>query len=230
MPKAREQFAEFLDQDSLDRFGILYQTTSVGFGYGRPRTSRRNFSRPPGSLHIAPNGAHHHASPAWPLDLLGGRAARLATENHLRGKLPDRVIPPLPTHGPQTEHPTSPRVRKRARHTGEPPGHRYRRDGPQPVREYQPVHPFDYACRARHRTRLTQGRQAWPWNPWSFSAGDSHPGLATHVCILTRAKSTLGSPQGFTPSRDALLPNRHTPVAASSVVCLSPATLSARNH
>ena len=37
MPKARERFAEFLDQDSLDRFGILYQTTSVGFGYGRHR-------------------------------------------------------------------------------------------------------------------------------------------------------------------------------------------------
>ena len=26
-----------------------------------------------------------------------------------------------------------------------------------PVREYQPVHPFDYACRPRLRTRLTQG-------------------------------------------------------------------------
>ena len=37
MPKAREQFAEFLDQDSLDRFGILYLTTSVGLGYGRQR-------------------------------------------------------------------------------------------------------------------------------------------------------------------------------------------------
>ena len=34
MPKAREQFAEFLDQDSLDRFGILYLTTSVGLGTG----------------------------------------------------------------------------------------------------------------------------------------------------------------------------------------------------
>ena len=26
------------------------------------------------------------------------------------------------------------------------------------VREYRPVHPFDYACRPRLRTRLTQGR------------------------------------------------------------------------
>ena len=37
IPKAREWFAEFLDQDSLDRLGILYQTTSVGLGYGRHR-------------------------------------------------------------------------------------------------------------------------------------------------------------------------------------------------
>jgi hypothetical protein len=37
MPKARERFAEFLDQDSLDRLGILYLTTSVGLGYGRQR-------------------------------------------------------------------------------------------------------------------------------------------------------------------------------------------------
>lgn len=54
MPKAREQFAEFLDQDSLDRFGILYQTTCVGLGYGRQRTSRRSFSRPTGSPDITP--------------------------------------------------------------------------------------------------------------------------------------------------------------------------------
>ena len=54
MPKAREQFAEFLDQDSLDRFGILYLTTSVGLGYGRPWPSRRGFSRRPGQPDIEP--------------------------------------------------------------------------------------------------------------------------------------------------------------------------------
>ena len=32
------------------------------------------------------------------------------------------------------------------------------------------------------------------------------------------------------PSGDALLPNGKTTIAASSVACLSPATLSARNH
>ncbi len=32
LPKLREQFAEFLDQGSLDRLRILFLTTSVGLG------------------------------------------------------------------------------------------------------------------------------------------------------------------------------------------------------
>ena len=31
-------------------------------------------------------------------------------------------------------------------------------DGFKPVGEYQLLHPFDYACRPRLRTRLTRGR------------------------------------------------------------------------
>lgn len=34
IPKLRVQFAEFLQQSSLKRLGILYQSTCVGFGYG----------------------------------------------------------------------------------------------------------------------------------------------------------------------------------------------------
>ena len=34
IPKLRMQFAEFLQQSSLKRLGILYQSTCVGFGYG----------------------------------------------------------------------------------------------------------------------------------------------------------------------------------------------------
>ena len=34
LPKVRRQFAEFLQDTSLKRLGILYQTTCVGFGYG----------------------------------------------------------------------------------------------------------------------------------------------------------------------------------------------------
>ena len=34
IPKLRVQFAEFLQRSSLKRLGMLYQSTSVGFGYG----------------------------------------------------------------------------------------------------------------------------------------------------------------------------------------------------
>ena len=34
LPKLRGQFAEFLQHRSLKRLGMLYQSTSVGFGYG----------------------------------------------------------------------------------------------------------------------------------------------------------------------------------------------------
>lgn len=39
IPKLREDFAEFLHYDSLDRLGILYLSTSVGLGYGQHSNS-----------------------------------------------------------------------------------------------------------------------------------------------------------------------------------------------
>jgi hypothetical protein len=100
---------------------------------------------------------------------------------------------------------------------------------------------IDYACRPRLRSRLTLGGLAWPRNPWSFGGGVSHSPFATHACILTRAASTAGSPRRF--ARRTTLPypstRLHTPTsegadhcvnATASVVCLSPATLSARDH
>ena len=44
---------------------------------------------------------------------------------------------------------------------------------------------IDYAFRPRLRPRLTQGRSALPWNPWTFGRRDSHPALATHSGILS---------------------------------------------
>jgi hypothetical protein len=97
---------------------------------------------------------------------------------------------------------------------------------------------IDYACRPRLRSRLTQGGLAWPWNPWSFGGRVSHPSFATHACILTRVASTAGSPRRFT--RHTTLPYPSTRLdtrclaigvnVTASAVCLSPATLSARNH
>ena len=157
-------------------------------------------------------------------------AACLTTENHLRGRLPFRVTPALTYYGyaPNTTRRYQPEGRNH--HEAEVSTHRLGFAGPWSVREYPPVHPFDYACRPRLRTRLTRGRRTWPRNPWSSSGRDPHPSLATHVCILTPARSTARSPGRFAPCRTLSYPATMKIAAASSVVCLSPATLSARNH
>ena len=168
--------------------------------------------------------------PACPTDLPMGRAACLTTENHLRGRLPFRVTPALTYCGysPNTTRRNQPEGRNH--HEAEVSTHRLGFAGPWSVREYPPVHPFDYACRPRLRTRLTRGRRTWPRNPWSSSGRDPHPSLATHVCILTPTKSTARLPGRFAPRRTLSYPATMKIAAASSVVCLSPATLSARNH
>ena len=99
---------------------------------------------------------------------------------------------------------------------------------------------IDYACRPRLRSRLTLGGTAWPRNPWSFGAIDSHDGFATHACILTRAPSTTGSRRRFTRCTTLPYPTPHLThgltrrwardVDTTSAAYLSPATLSARNH
>ena len=157
-------------------------------------------------------------------------AACLTTENHLRGRLPFRVTPALTYHGyaPNATRRTPPEGGERP--ATEVSTHRLGPVGSLPVREYPPVHPFDYACRPRLRTRLTRGRRTWPRNPWSSSGRDPHPSLATHVCILTPTKSTAGFHRRFAPRRTLSYPATMKIAAASSVVCLSPATLSARNH
>ena len=108
-----------------------------------------------------------------------------------------------------------------------------------PTHGYGNINPLsiDYACRPRLRSRLTQGGLAWPWNPWSFGGRVSHPSFATHACILTRVASTAGLPRRFTrhttlsyPSADLDLTASPIANATTSVVCLSPVTLSARNH
>lgn len=163
-------------------------------------------------------------------DLPTRLAACLTTENHLRGRLPFRVTPALTYCGyaPNTTRRNQPEGRNH--HEAEVSTHRLGFAGPWSVREYPPVHPFDYACRPRLRTRLTRGRRTWPRNPWSSSGRDPHPSLATHVCILTPTRSTAGSHRRFAPCRTLSYPATMKIAAASSVVCLSPATLSARNH
>ena len=116
------------------------------------------------------------------------------------------------------------------------------------LRGYGNINPLsiDYACRPRLRSRLTLGGLAWPRNPWSSGGGVSHSPLATHACILTRVASTAGSLRRFHrhttlpyPPTHLADPSEEEPAgsihhdrvsATASAVCLSPATLSARNH
>src|SRR5215467_10275310 len=112
------------------------------------------------------------------------------------------------------------------------------------LRGYGNINPLsiDYASRPRLRSRLTQGGLAWPWNPWSSGGRVSHPAFATHACILTRATSTAGSLRCFSGGTTLPYPPTHLDPrpegdgpgsrvsATASAVCLSPATLSARNH
>ena len=50
LPKLRTQFAEFLNQGSLDRLRILYVSTCVGLGYGHLDHSLEAFLGSIGSL------------------------------------------------------------------------------------------------------------------------------------------------------------------------------------
>ena len=53
LPKLRDHFAEFLNEGSSDRLGILYLPTCVGFGTGTRHLPRR-FSRRHGFKNFAP--------------------------------------------------------------------------------------------------------------------------------------------------------------------------------
>ena len=100
------------------------------------------------------------------------------------------------------------------------------------VRGYGNINPLSigYACRPRLRPRLTLGGLACPRNPWSIGGRASHSSFATHACILTHAASTAGSLRCFTRCMTLSYPSTPGVNAAASAACLSPVTLSARNH
>ena len=100
------------------------------------------------------------------------------------------------------------------------------------ARGYGNINPLSigYACRPRLRPRLTLGGLACPRNPWSIGGRASHSSFATHACILTHAASTAGSLRRFTRCMTLSYPSTPSVNAAASAACLSPVTLSARNH
>ena len=59
LPKLRSNFAEFLNEGSPDRLGILYLPTCVGLGTGT-RNLPRGFSRSHGFRDLGPCGLSRH--------------------------------------------------------------------------------------------------------------------------------------------------------------------------
>jgi hypothetical protein len=68
IPKLRRQFAEFLQQSSLKRLGILYLTTCVGFGYGLTRELFPGTDPPPGQSDKSEQ-LHRSVTTRWPRNI-----------------------------------------------------------------------------------------------------------------------------------------------------------------
>ena len=96
LPKLRGQFAEFLNQGSLDRLGILYLPTCVGLGYGHLDHSLEDFLGSMGSV-ASPETARHRISRLMP-DGFAYRTLYMLTPEHpsVRVDLPSCVTPSLP--------------------------------------------------------------------------------------------------------------------------------------
>jgi hypothetical protein len=94
LPKLRGQFAEFLNQGSLDRLGILYLLTCVGLGYGHLNHSLEAFLGSMGSV-ASPKAARHRASGlATPRICLGDPPTHLPHDDHRVGR-PTLLRPPF---------------------------------------------------------------------------------------------------------------------------------------
>ena len=76
LPKLRDDFAEFLNEGSSDRLGILYLPTCVGFGTGTSNLPRR-FSRRHGFRNFALKRARRPVSGLRSTDFPIDRPTRL---------------------------------------------------------------------------------------------------------------------------------------------------------
>ncbi len=95
LPKLRGQFAEFLNQSSPDRLGILYLPTCVGLGYGHRANSLEVFLGSMGSV-TSPEAARHRISRYMP-DGFAYRTLYMLTPGQpiARVDLPSCVTPSL---------------------------------------------------------------------------------------------------------------------------------------
>ena len=85
LPKLRTQFAEFLNQGSLDRLRILCVSTCVGLGYGHLDHSLEAFLGSRGSL-ASPERLGIAPQDMAPRICLGGLPTRLPQDDHRLGR------------------------------------------------------------------------------------------------------------------------------------------------
>ena len=212
LPKLRGYFAEFLNHSSPEHLGILYLTTCVGLGYGPTCPSLEAFLDSIGSP-TSPLRAPHHLSA-----LTRGGFAYDAAYGLGPGQPPPGIdcLPASLHRSPTTRSGRRSATPSTRRLPGSWTGLVSRGPALTVHSGYGNINPLsiDYACRPRLRSRLTLGGTAWPRNPWSFGAIDSHDGFATHACILTRAPSTTGSRRRFTRCTTLPYPTPH--LAATS--------------
>ena len=105
LPKLRMQFAEFLNQGSLDRLRMLYVSTCVGLGYGHLDHSLEAFLGSIGSL-ASPRRLGIVSQDTWPPDLPGNLPTHLPQEQPSPGS---SYLPASPHRWPSTEWVGSPR-------------------------------------------------------------------------------------------------------------------------
>ena len=84
LPKLRGHFAEFLNEGSSDRLGILYLPTCVGFGTGTSHLPRR-FSRRHGFENFGLCGLGIPSQTYWVTDFPITRPTRLPQVDHRLG-------------------------------------------------------------------------------------------------------------------------------------------------
>jgi hypothetical protein len=199
----------------------------------------RGFSRQHRITHFAPTGSPSDLRPHAPRICLQCALHPWPGTTTARDKLPSCVTPSLaycplrsPTPGPLARRLQGFGAGLVSRGPALAVHHGYGNINPLSI---------DYACRPRLRSRLTLGGTAWPRNPWSIGAHDSHVGYR-YSCLHSHSRALHDSLTGpLHRTRDAPLPIRTPGPRASpdtgshandtaSAVYLSPATLSAQDH
>jgi hypothetical protein len=203
IPKLRCQFAEFLNQGSLKRLGILSPPTCVGLRYDHLILSLEAFLGSLGSTSLFRKADPHHFS---------------ALDKGVDFPAPSayKLEPPIPTDGWPTllRPPIAPAP-----------------EGTSTIRWYRNINLFSitYAFRPRLRDRLTLSRLALLRKPWAYGVPVFHRHYRYscqhgHFCSVHPSLQSSFNPDRTLPYRSARGGSR----SFGSV--LSPVTFSAQTH